>query len=318
MKKLFFFSLILFIVSCKKETQKSDLFLEFKHDTIFSKGNQIVFFKPSEKFYQKELKSFEGMEEVDSDFNYYANKVYDDIRNKLKLPLTALLTESRFLGIINFKNDTIFIDRYKDSLHYGALLNFENKNYEINQGVFTDNDFFENFSTISDFKQVKDNVTDIPNQIKIKSFDDKPPKEVVLDIESITEYLDFAFVYNEIDKQIDGNKITFSNSRIKIYIEKKKFLDTSSYIKDSFEGVNYDFPIEIISSINGFFDNLEIEESKINFSGLAEPNFSLSKAYQIDDNNIVIEMHNSDGAGAYGVYFFINKYGKSKRYILYP
>lgn len=141
MNKFIFFILILMSLSCKREAIKSDKFLEFKKDTIFSKGNQIVFFKPSDKFYQKELINFEGIEETDSDFKYYANEVFDDVNNKLKLELKAIISESRILGIIDFKNDTIFIDRYKAKLHYGTLLNFKDKEYKLEEGVFTDDDF---------------------------------------------------------------------------------------------------------------------------------------------------------------------------------
>ena len=135
MKKYAFFFIVLLNVACKKKIVSVDNFSSFKKDTIFSKGNQIVFFKPSEEFYQKELIHFEGIEETDADFRHYSNKVFEDVNNKLKLSLKAIITNSRILGIIDFKNDTTFIDRYKDSLHYGTLLNFKDKKYKIDEGV---------------------------------------------------------------------------------------------------------------------------------------------------------------------------------------
>mgnify|MGYP000250572992 CR=1 FL=1 len=158
----------------------------------------------------------------------------------------------------------------------------------------------------------------LPKKLKIKSFEENPNKIIFIERESITEHLDFEFVYKKLNKKNEGNIVTFSSSNISIEIQKEKFKNKDSYIKDSFEGVNYDFPIEIISSIKIIFDNQEINESNIVFSDLAEPNFNLTKVYQIDSENVILEMHNSDGAGGYAVYFFINKNGSNKRYIIYP
>lgn len=315
MKKL----LILFsvIFSCKNIEKKNDIFSEFKNDTIFSKGNEILFFMPNENFFNKNLKNFEGSEETDADFKHYSNEVYNDIQNKSNFPIKAKITESRFLGIINLKNDTTYIDRYKDSLDYGTLLNFTNKKYIIEEGIFTHDDFFENLIPLQkeiDETKLKQK---IPEKIKIRSFEENPPKELIIVRSDIKEHLDFEFIYEELENQKEKNRITFFNKNFKVIIEKQKFKNKKTYKEDDFYGVNYDFPIEIVSSFDLFFNELKID-NKINFKDLAEPNFNLSKAYQIDKENIIIEMHNSDGAGGYAVYFFINKDGLNKRYIVYP
>lgn len=133
------------IYSCVGNFGKKEEFSEFKKDTFFSKGNQIVFLTPNRFFFEKRLKNEEGIHKVDSDFGFYSKKVHDEINNNFKAILSATYSSTRFLGVIN-KNDTIFIDRYKDSLFYGTLFNFKNKTYKIDRDVFTDRDFWNDFN----------------------------------------------------------------------------------------------------------------------------------------------------------------------------
>lgn len=144
MRVVFVLFLISFFYSCNSNFKKNNQFSEFKKDTFYSKGNQIVFFTPSQLFFEKKLKNEEGIFEVDSDFGFYSNKVHDEINKNFKSIVSATYTNCRFLGIIN-KNDTVFVDRYKDSLFYGTLLNFKSKVYKIDRGVFTDGDFWDDF-----------------------------------------------------------------------------------------------------------------------------------------------------------------------------
>lgn len=103
-----------------------------------------MFLAPSDKFFSTRLDSIEDYHEVDVDFKRYSKNIMLDIeKNKIQFVNTKYSTE-RYLGIIN-NNDTIFIDRYKDSLYYGTLFNFINKKFKIDKGVFTDIDFWNNF-----------------------------------------------------------------------------------------------------------------------------------------------------------------------------
>lgn len=136
-------------MSCNSKTIKNiDSFLEFKKDTLFSKGDEIIFFQPSDVFYQKKLKHIEGIEEIDSDFKFYSNEVYNDINTNVKLQIKTFTTEKRYLAVINKDNDTTIVDRYNDSLYYGTLLNFKNKKFVIEEGVFTDDDFSINLLNV--------------------------------------------------------------------------------------------------------------------------------------------------------------------------
>ena len=157
---------------------------------------------------------------------------------------------------------------------------------------------------------------EIPKKIRIKNLEENPPKELIINREDIYDYIDFQFMYDNLKKQKEENKVVFLDKGIKIVIEKEKFKNKETYKEDDFHGVNYDFPNEIISSLIVFFDTIKIKQ--IQFKDLAEPNFHLTSAYKIDKENIILEMHNSDGAGGYAAYFFINKSGITKRYIVFP
>ena len=216
MKKFIIFFIVL--LSCNKEKKNKNDFQNLNNDTIYSKGNEIIFFKPSKEFYQKELIDFEGIEELESDFEFYSNQVLSDLSNNLQFPIKAKISESRFLGIIDFKKDTIYVDRYKDSLHYGTLLNFKEKKYIIEEGVFTDDDFFVNID--SEFNKIDFNSE--PINSKVITLDEE--KYWVTSSmrgnkkrDTICKYKDFWLkrTYNIIPKE----KEEFSKNLIEVFVK---------------------------------------------------------------------------------------------------
>lgn len=328
MKRLVVCFLILF--SCGKEKMKMDKFLDFKNDTIFSKGNQIVFFKPSDRFYQKELSSFEGIEEVDSDFNYYASEVCNDIKNILDFPLKAIISESRFLGVIDFKSDTTFIDRYKDSLHYGTLLNFKNKKYKIDEGVFTDEDFIEDFLPLKHGKTKESKeAIDLGIKLDVWIYGEDKDYDTIINSSDLNSYIDLDFKYKKFDKNISKNKVIFSQDSSTLIITKSTFNKNRYKISSTqdlgitlngqrLEGIDEFLPSEIISFISVRLNNQDVIIEKRDYENLAEPNFAYSDVYQLDKNTLLLKMQNSDGAGGYAFYFIINNKGESEKYIVYP
>lgn len=324
MKKSIFFFLILFIISCKKGQLNLDNFSKFNNDTIFSKGNQIIFFKPSDEFYDNELINFEGIQEVDSDFNFYANKVCNDLNKKLNLPIKAIITESRFIGVIGFKKDTTFIDRYKDSLHYGTLMNFKEKKYKIDEGIFTDIDFWKNFPKLD----IDKSTIKFPEKVNV-ILNNNSKTDTIIDIETFDYWLDFKLNYKELKRKILNNKIKFSNNNYELIVEISNF-DKSKYVLSNnqelgitingqrFEGADDDFyPKEIISDIVLKYHNEYIKLDKFIFENLGAPNIKSAISYQLNEDFIALEMHNGDGAYAYSVYIFISKTGKTKKIIVY-
>jgi hypothetical protein len=193
------------------------------------------------------------------------------------------------------------------------LLNFKAKDYIIKEGVFTNDDFFENLLPVAD---VIDTIL-IPNLINIKSFQTNPPRDSIIKRENIHAHIDFEFNYEQIKKVVIDNQITFENENFKISIKKETFSSQKENQKENFIGVNYKLPLEIISSIKVSDTGRLINFENLIYKDLAEPNFDSAKVYKIDEDNFILEMHNSDGAGAYAVYFFINKTGLVKRYIVY-
>lgn len=140
MKKLVLLILIS-IVACKKAEKKTDEDSKIinkqvvKKSTFYTTGDCVLFLKPSEEYFKTHLKDEEGIVEVDGDFNYYANEFYKEQKDNYKI----YFVEQRLLAVINTQNDTLFIDRDKEKLNYGVVIQ-QNDSIQILKGVNTDID----------------------------------------------------------------------------------------------------------------------------------------------------------------------------------
>jgi hypothetical protein len=167
---------------------------------------------------------------------------------------------------------------------------------------------------IEEKASVKKNSLDFPETLKVHFFDSK--KDTIIDTNELYNFLDVTFNYEKLEREIDGNKASFFNKNSTLVIEKKEFQKSDS--KQVLEGVDDDMiPKEIISDMRISFDNENLPIDRSNYENLAEPSFDRTYVYQIDENTVLIEMHNSDGAYGYAVYLFINKSGKLKKMIVY-
>lgn len=124
-------------VASNAQTNTYD-FSSIKNDTLFVKGKIIVFTKPSEKEFQI-LKDEEGINKMNSDFDFYTSKVIDS----LKSTYTIISTTKRIIGIINSR-DTTYLDRLnpkakfsQNPIHYSAILVF-NDFFSIYPNLKTD------------------------------------------------------------------------------------------------------------------------------------------------------------------------------------
>ena len=148
MKKGKFISLIfgiLTIISCKQNIEKKpELETESKLDTLNADNYNLLFFHPNEREFEGLLKQYgeeaEGLYEVDSDFGFYANKVYDSI---IKTDLTVKIITERIIKY-STHSGIKYLDRLKNKEHpYGIILNKVNCEPKIRFGVMTDIGMFQ-------------------------------------------------------------------------------------------------------------------------------------------------------------------------------
>lgn len=150
MKTLFviFILVLLSFGSCKPEEKKNektkevkkevvkqveDKFASFPKDVFYTKGDCVLFLRPSDELFKMyEDKKEEGLYEVDSDFGYYANEFYKTQKDKHKIYFVT----QRIVALINSKNDTTLIDRYNKDLIYGAIIQ-QKDSVQILEGVQT-------------------------------------------------------------------------------------------------------------------------------------------------------------------------------------
>lgn len=144
---------ILIITSCKQNVEKkaelktekpTELKTDSKLDTLNADNFNLLFFLPNEKEFEELLKEFEnesnGLYEVDSDFGFYANKVYDSIS---KTDLKVEIVTERIIKY-STKNGIKYLDRLKNEEHpYGIIFNNVNCDPRIEFGVMTDIDIFQ-------------------------------------------------------------------------------------------------------------------------------------------------------------------------------
>ena len=129
--------------SCKQAVEKKDLKqtkLETtsKLDTLNADNYNVLFFNPTKTEFNELLKEngeVSGLYEVDSDFSFYTNKVYDSLTKtdvKVKFVTERIIQYTTSNGIKYF-------DRLKDVEHpYGILFNKINCEPKIKFGIMYD------------------------------------------------------------------------------------------------------------------------------------------------------------------------------------
>jgi hypothetical protein len=139
-KAILFLGFLIFI-SFKKVVKTENitkLKTQQKLDTINADNYNLLFFHPNEKEFEELLKEYgaesEGLYEVDSDFGFYVNRVYDSLSKtdlKLKIVTERIIKYSTKGGIK-------FLDRLKNKEQpYGIIFNKRNCNPKIEFGVMT-------------------------------------------------------------------------------------------------------------------------------------------------------------------------------------
>ncbi|OSY87763.1 hypothetical protein WH52_10060 [Tenacibaculum holothuriorum] len=118
----------------KKEVVKQveDKFASFPKDVFYAKDDCVLFLQPSKEYFNEKLKGEEGIEEVASDAEYYANEFYKTQKDKRKIYFVT----QRIVALINSENDTTLIDRYNKDLIYGAIIQ-QKDSVQILEGVQT-------------------------------------------------------------------------------------------------------------------------------------------------------------------------------------
>lgn len=143
---------ILIIISCKQNVEKeaeqktknrTELETESKFDTLNVDNYNVLFFHPTESEFKKLLKENgenSGLYEVDTDFGFYASKVYDSIS---KTDLKVKIVTERIIKY-STKNGIKFLDRLNNEEHpYGIIFNKVKCEPKIEFGVMTDIGFFQ-------------------------------------------------------------------------------------------------------------------------------------------------------------------------------
>lgn len=143
---------ILSFYSCKKRVEKKtdfnsqnliELKTQQKLDTLNADNYNLLFFYPNETEFDELLKEHggeSGLYEVDSDFGFYANKVYDSIS---KTNLKVKIVTERIIKY-STKDGVKYLDRLKNKEHpYGIIFNKINCEPRIEFGVMTDVGLFQ-------------------------------------------------------------------------------------------------------------------------------------------------------------------------------
>ena len=111
-------------------------------DTLDVDNFNVLLFKPTESEYNELLRTNgenSGIREVDSDFGFYAKKVYDSIS---KTDLKVRMVTERILKY-STKNGTGYLDRLKNAEgQYGVIFNQANCDPRIEFVVMTDVEMF--------------------------------------------------------------------------------------------------------------------------------------------------------------------------------
>lgn len=154
-------------------------------------------------------------------------------------------------------------------------------------------------------------------------------KDTIVNIDFFDGYIFHSdLLHPKLDKEIAGNTINFKNDSATLFLSKEKFkkekfkIGSNEYgatLNDNtLWGVDGGEPREVINKIKVSFGSNKFNLKENDFNYLSEPNFDSMQVYQIDEENIVLEMNNSDGAGGYRSFTFINKNGKVKTIVEAP
>ena len=140
---------ILIFSTCKQKAEfKNEVLTEFetksKLDTLNADNYNLLFFHPNENEFEDLLKEYgnenEGLYEVDSDFGFYTNNVYDSLS---KTDLKIKIVTERIIKY-STENGIKYLDRLKNSEHpYGILFNDVNCEPKIKFGIMTDIGIFQ-------------------------------------------------------------------------------------------------------------------------------------------------------------------------------
>jgi hypothetical protein len=147
---------ILVIISCKqkvgekaelKTENSTEVKTESKLDTLNADNYNLLFFHPNETEFEELIKEYgeesDGLYEVDSDFGFYANKVYDSIS---KTDLKVKIVSERIIKY-STKSGIKYLDRLKNKEHpYGIIFNNLNCEPRIEFGIMTDIGIFQEFA----------------------------------------------------------------------------------------------------------------------------------------------------------------------------
>jgi hypothetical protein len=139
---------ILIIISCKQNVEKKAELkkenpTESKLDTLNADNFNVLFFYPTESEFNELLKENgedSGLYEVDSDFGFYASKVYDSLS---KTELKVKFVTERIIKY-STKSGTEYFDRFKNVEHpYGIIFNKISCDPKIEFGVMVDIGIFQ-------------------------------------------------------------------------------------------------------------------------------------------------------------------------------
>ncbi len=127
--------------NCKGKSQNdksviSDKNISMKSDSsslLISNLPSVIFFTPNSYEFDSIVNSenSDGIYEIDSDFNYYANNILELYKDS---SLTVQMTNKKY-----FKFNGMLIDKSKLDYSYGILL-IDKNGYKVETGVYTDID----------------------------------------------------------------------------------------------------------------------------------------------------------------------------------
>lgn len=136
MKRLFDFLIIIFVfVACTKSNQNEKVKTnDLKIDTLISKGDEIIFFKPTKNEFEDLVNKYgkeSGIYEADGAFDKYIDSISSVYSkwNFIKFP------SQRIIRIIAFDGSTSYLDRQKLPGVYGIIFNISTSEPVIEYGI---------------------------------------------------------------------------------------------------------------------------------------------------------------------------------------
>jgi len=129
MKKIFeilIFSLM--AISCSTGNKEGTKINDVTVDTLITKGNEVVFFKPSKNEFQLLIDKFgkeSGIYQVDSAFNKYMDSISVTFKDWKKIKCQ----DHRIIRIIAFDGTSSYLDRMNNGTNYYGII-FNNEKFE--------------------------------------------------------------------------------------------------------------------------------------------------------------------------------------------